>query len=139
MRARVTDCDKPSKRVSTFTANIMQNLTSCVYINAFLQSRHQYHLSVASWIMRPAPLRLSSAISLYTSSIYYTRATRFRRADVKSSSGWYHRLVSRKHKFFVTGFACSAFAKCRKPFEFVFGAEPCGKLRGIRNAFGVLL
>lgn len=26
--SRVTDCDKPSKRVSTFTANIMQNLTS---------------------------------------------------------------------------------------------------------------
>lgn len=27
-RVRVTDCDKPSKRVSTVTANIMQNLTS---------------------------------------------------------------------------------------------------------------
>lgn len=116
VRARVTDSDNPSKRVSTFTENIMQNLLTSliyVYINAFLQSRHQYHLSAASWIMLPAPLRLSSLVSSYI-SIYLPRARdQFRRADVKSSSGWSHRRkrVSRKHTFRIISFACRAFCK----------------------------
>lgn len=80
VRAHVTDCDNPSKRVSTFTANIMQNLLTsfiCVYnINAFLQSRHRYHLSVATWIIRPAPLRLSSLVSSYI-GIYLVPSTSY--------------------------------------------------------------
>lgn len=67
----VTDCDKPSKRVRTFTANIMQNLTSLNAVRAaraFLIARpiSPFNGPVRSTTRRTVAVAESSRVPTYT-------------------------------------------------------------------------